>query len=356
MHSRFLSRSGAVMLVVGGLSACSTPQGPLEREQSAILGGEQTGPAHGGVVFISAEVRTFSGVPVSKVGSGTVVAPNLVVTALHVVSRNPSDVPFTCDAMGNETSGGNGSLLGATVAAEKVAIFDGQVPGAEPIARGARIVSTGSTTLCKNDLAFVVLDTPVDLPVSRIHRGEAAELGAPITVVGYGTGPGMEATRTEREVMVTHVGQWIRTFTVSEGPCEGDSGGPALAEDGEVVGVFSTVSTGCMGPNASPKYTDLSYFAPLVEEAFEAAEAGSPWASAAGGEASNGAAGQAGTGAGAGSVGGTGESKPPTEDDSGCSVQPLARASSPGTLGLILLGGYVLCRQVRRSRRACAVR
>jgi hypothetical protein len=283
-----------------------------------------------------------------------------VLTALHVVSRNPSDIPFTCDAMGNETSGSNGSLLGATVEAEKVAIYGGQVPGAEPIARGARIVSSGSTTLCENDIAFVVLDRPVDLPAYPLHRGAAVELGAPITVVGYGTSQteaGMLATRTEREVAVTHVGQWIRTFTVSEGPCEGDSGGPGLAEDGELVGVFSTVSAGCMGTNAAPKYTDLSYFAPLVEEAFEAAEAGSPWSSAAGGEApAEAGRGGAGVEATAGDSAGGAIPAPGSPDDGGCSFRPLAGGRGAGISGLLVLGWCLLCRQVRWSRRACAVR
>jgi V8-like Glu-specific endopeptidase len=344
--------------VVAGLSACSAPHGPLEREQAAVLGGKPSGPAQAGVVYVSAEVRTLSGVPISKVGSGTVVAPNLVLTALHVVSRNPSDVPFSCDAMGNETSGGNGSLLGATVEAEKVTIYGGEIPGAEPIARGAQIVSSGSTTLCENDIAFVVLDTPVDLPTYPIRRGVAVELGQAITVVGYGTGqeqPDTLATRTQREVTVTHVGQWIRTFTVSEGPCEGDSGGPALAEDGELAGVFSTVSTGCMGPNAAPKYTDLSYFEPLVEEAFDAAEAGSPWRSASGGDAAA-EAGQAGTGARAGGSTGGAASEPTVPDDSGCSFQPLDHGRGRSLLGLILLGGCLLWRRVRRSRGACAMR
>jgi V8-like Glu-specific endopeptidase len=361
LYPRFLSRIGAAVLLAGGLSACSAEPELLGREQSAILGGEQTGPAHAGVVYVSAEVATFSGLPVTKIGSGALVAPNLILTALHVVSRNRSDVPFTCDAMGNETSGSDGSLLGATVEAEKVAIHAGQVPGAEPVARGAKIISSGSPTLCKNDIAFVVLDTPVDLPAYRVHRGAKVEVGAPITVVGYGNEqvePGMLPARTELAVTVTHVGQWIRTFTVSEGPCEGDSGGPALAEDGELVGVFSSVSSGCTGPSAAPKYTDVSYFESLVEEAFEAAEAGSPWSSGVGGEAPA-EAGQPGTGveagAGGSSAGGSAP-EPRARDDSGCSFQPRAQGSMRGLLGLILLGGCLLCRHVRWSRRACALR
>jgi hypothetical protein len=358
MHPGLLSLTGVALLLVGGLPACSAQHESPGQEQAAILGGEQTGAAHAGVVYVAAEVGTFMGSPLSKVGSGAVVAPNLVLTALHVVSRNPSDVPFTCDAMGNETSGGNGSLLGAPVAAEKVAIYEGQVPGAEPIARGVQIVSSGSTTLCKNDIAFVVLDTPVELPAYSVHRGDAVEVGAAFTVVGYGTDqsdPDIQVSRTMREVMVTDVGQWIRTFTVSEGPCEGDSGGPALAEDGELVGVFSSVASGCTGSGAAPKYTDVSYFESLVEKAFEAAEAGSPWPSGAGGEPPA-EAGQAGMGTDAGAGGSSGApAEPRARDDSGCSFQPVHLGGVRGVFGLILLGWCLLCRQVGRSRRAYVV-
>jgi hypothetical protein len=161
--------------------------------------------------------------------------------------------------------------------------------------------------------------------------------------------------------MVTDVGQWIRTFTVSEGPCEGDSGGPALAEDGELVGVFSSVASGCTGSGATPKYTDVSYFESLVEKAFEAAEAGSPWPSGAGGEPPA-EAGQAGmatdAGAGAGGSSGTPATEPRARDDSGCSFHAGVEAGEGGARGvfaLILLGWCLLCRQVGRSRRSYAV-
>lgn len=363
MHPGFLSRAVAVLALLA--AACSAPPEPAGMQRSAVIGGELTGTAHAGVVYVSSEVRNLSGVPLSKVGSGSVVAPNLVLTALHVVSRNPSDVPFTCDDMGHEISGSDGSLLGPTVEPQKVTIYAGQVPGAEPVARGVRIVSTGSSTLCQNDIAFVVLDTPVELPAYPIHRGSAAELGATLTVVGYGTGqsPEPQPVRSEREVSVVDVGQWIRTFTVSEGPCEGDSGGPALAEDGELVGVFSTVATDCKGPNAAAKYTDVSYFQPLVEEAFEAADAGSPWSNGTGGDAGEageagraGDPGQGGSGAAEAGAPAGGSDADTNGDDSGCTLRRRGQGGAPSTLLVTLVGGYLLCRGVGRSRRSCALR
>lgn len=330
MHPEFLIRRAPLWLVGLAALACGAPE-PVAETGSAIVGGTATGDAHAAVVFLTAEVRTFGDTPVVKVGSGTMVAPNLVATALHVISTNPSDVPFTCDANGNEVSGSNGSLLGPTVAPEKIEIYAGPEPGDTPVARGKQIVSSGSPTICQNDIAFVVLEEPVALPALPVHRGDPVALGTPLTVVGFGdggeTGP---VTRTEREVTVSAIGQWLRTFTVTEGPCLGDSGGPALSSDGEVVGIFSTVAVNCVGSGAAPKYTDVSYFSSLVERAFDAAGAGSPWS-------------------------GQGEPSSPESDeargDSGCSVaggrEPRSRRTTYMLAGLGLAAVGVRRRKKR---------
>lgn len=285
MHRQFLSAVGACCFVGVALTGCA-PAEPVGRNTLEVIGGTETGDAHEGVVYVTAEIARIGGAPITKAGSGSLVASNLVATALHVVSRNPSNVPFTCDATGNDVSGSQGSLLGAPVAAEKVAIYAGPYPDGEPIARGVQLVTSGSTTICQNDIAFVVLDQALDLELVPIHRGSKAEPGDALTAVGFG-GEQMDQLnpRTAREVSVTAVGQWIRTFTVSEGPCEGDSGGPALSATGELAGVFSSVSMDCTNANASAKYTDMSFFSPLVELAFDAAGAGSPWPEAEGGAA-----------------------------------------------------------------------
>lgn len=353
MHQGFLKPSGALALLGLTLVGCSEAAAPLAGQEQRVIGGQDTGFDHAGVVFVTSEVGTVAGSTYFKVGSGSIVAPNLLLTALHVISRNPSDVAFTCDSAGNEVSSSNGSLLGPTVAAEKISVFGGPVPGLEPLARGTLVVSSGSPTMCKNDIAFVVLDTALDLPPYPIHRGGKAVVGEDVTVVGYGTEQEMDATaRTQRDVRVTAVGQWIRTFTVGIGPCEGDSGGPALNADGEIAGVFSTVAVDCKNASAAPKYTDVSYFGELIDEAFEAAGVPIPGAGGQPGEA-GGAAGasepsaptEAGSG-GAGEPTDPAPTEPP--DDSGCSIQtPRTRPSSAGFL-LVVVGAWFAYR--RRSR------
>jgi hypothetical protein len=341
MHSEVLrpARAGAFLLLAA--CACSAPA-PLGERVQAVAGGEETGNERGAVVYVTAELGTVAGASLFKAGSGSVLAPNLVVTALHVISRNRSDIPFTCDATGHEVTGSKGSELGTTVEPERVAIFAGPVPGDEPVARGAKIVSSGSTTICQNDIAFIVLDRPIDLPSMPVYRGAPAELGEELIAIGFGGEDASQSPiRTERAVTVTAVGQWIRTFTVSEGPCEGDSGGPTINAAGQVAGVFSTVSLDCTSESAAAKYTDLSYFSPLLEEAFLAADAGDPFA------------GEGGEG-GAPPVSPTEAGAPPIvretplndPEDSGCALA--ARGAGPRGWWLVAAGLTLLARCVRK--------
>ena len=355
MHPRLLKGRLGCLALAWMLSACAAPE-PLGERRFEIIGGTPAGEAHAGVVLVASEVRNIGGMPVVKMGSATLLAPNLIATALHVVSVNPSNTPFTCDATGNEASGSKGSLLGATVAPEKVAVYGGPTvyggpASAEPLAYGLEIVSTGSSTICENDLAFVILDRELSFPVVPVRRGEPIQAGAVLTAVGFGSAePSASPTRTQRDVNVTAAGQWIRTFTVSEGPCEGDSGGPALSPEGAIAGVFSTVGVDCSGPNAAAKYTDLSFFSKLVERAFEAGGDGSPWATAEGEGGASGAAAQVDAGQ-AGQAGATGKD-PPARDAGGCSFGRRPVTDPWLALGLSLAALNVGVRRARAGRRA----
>lgn len=341
------------------LASCGAhPAETFERDAQRVVGGNPTGDAQSGVLFVTAEVRNIGGAGIVKLGSSALIAPNLIATALHVVSQNPSNIPFTCDDSGSVTSGSSGASLGATVSPDKVLVYAGPEPIGEPLAMGTKIISTRSTTICQNDLAFVVLDTPLDMPTYRVHRGDPMAAGETLTVVGYGSGVKSSqeaAVRSEREVDVVAIGQWIRTFTVSTGPCEGDSGGPALSSAGELVGVFSSVAVDCTSSAASPKYTDVSYFSRLVEEAFAAADAGSPWAVTPSGEGGAGGV-SAAEPETAGAPAAGGEAPTPTppgapsDDSSGCSTSSRAPRAQGGLLALLALGA-ALSRRVSARRR-----
>ncbi|HKO93477.1 MAG TPA: trypsin-like serine protease, partial [Polyangiaceae bacterium] len=237
-------------------------------------------------------VRVFGAPPpgateVARNCTGTLLAPNLVVTALHCVSPITGDGNFTCALDGSLANPPNGTL-GAPYPPEHIAVALGNEFTREPSARAAQILTTRSSEICTNDLAFLVLDQDVDGPLSPVRIDSRVLVNEPVTVAGYGLTadqpePGEVTERRWRTglrvVAVEEDGREKsrpRTFSLSESVCQGDSGGPAISEQGAVLGVYSTNAAGCVGTSARNFFTMLSGFRPLVLEAYEAAGA-DPW-------------------------------------------------------------------------------
>src|SRR5450755_1375584 len=158
------------------LFACGNREIVSEARQR-IVGGMPTGNAHNEVVLVTTQTGART-----KQCTGTLIAQNLVVTALHCVSTANPMVGFVCNSMGMDVSGGTASLLGPQAAPELVSVYTGEVPGT-PAARVLEIVSSGSSTICENDIAFLVLDQALPLPTAVVHRGAATALGASLTIV-----------------------------------------------------------------------------------------------------------------------------------------------------------------------------
>jgi hypothetical protein len=335
LHPRVLNV--AALLTLTAVPACSGSEPASLRQR--VLGGDPTAEQHAAVVLVTTELGRVGGTDIEQRGTGTLIAPNLIVTALHVVASWGGGDGFVCDADGNDISGGTAGRLGPSVNPRRIKIFTGPEPDRTPAARGARVISTESDTICKNDLAFVILDRDVEIAPARLRREQSAVLGEVMTVVGYGEhDEGTFPLRAARTVEVSAVGQWIRTFTVTSGPCPGDSGGPAFARDGSVAGVFSTVSADCRSRHASAKYTDLAHFSALAEAAFQAAGSGQPWPAEGGGSGlDTGGAGPFGGLAAAG--GAEPDSEMSARQSSGCALMPARSDAShaPWLLMLVLV-------------------
>jgi hypothetical protein len=137
-----------------------------------------------------------------------------------------------------------------------------------------------------------------------------------LTVAGYGTNDSGYVALYERERSIIAIGEseyhagsgasLPRTFAVGQGPCPGDSGGPAISnETGEVVGVYSLVIGACDSQAPLNVFTHVGSFESVVRDAFEAAGHSELLDSASGSGGSDGAmGGQAGEGGdGAGNAG-----------------------------------------------------
>lgn len=239
----------------------------------AIIAGSKSSADHDAVVLVAFEDAKGQW---EFTCTGTMIAPNLLVTARHCLSAI-DDPNVACDASGKQVSGGT---IGNDLTASAFGIHRGPslpVRGAsKAAARGKRIFHDGAKTLCGHDLAFLLLDGDVSerafLPI-RLDRAPAA--GESLLAVGYGlTKSGTSApVRQERAgVQVRFVGPFEGSandppvapndFLVGESFCLGDSGGPAIAEGSHaVMGIATRVGMAVPpspGANAATPCIDSS--------------------------------------------------------------------------------------------------
>ena len=295
MLHRLLSLSGrSGWLVCCALCQCcaSSPPDPgLSAVQSAIVGGEPSpaGGAEDAVLLLRTVVNSQE-----VLCTASLVAPNLAVTARHCVA-NLEDGAFNCSVKGelfdNPTGAGR---LGLDLPADSLEFYSGALPRTKPVAHGLTVVSTLSETVCINDIAFVVLDQPVALPVLPLRLHGRAAVGEAVTLVGYGlTGDGADTIVVATQPRLRKSGLSIAGVgpdslddgvttvppraLILEGPsgCIGDSGGPLLAASSNaLLGVYSLLNgVSCTDARVRHQLVHVPAFQALTEQAFAAAGA-----------------------------------------------------------------------------------
>jgi V8-like Glu-specific endopeptidase len=278
---RALTLALAIGATIGALGcqdvADSAP--PPDVDDLAVIAGKASTAAQNAVVLLR--------IGEDALCTGTLVAQNLVLTARHCVSL--TDEAIACAPSGDALVGGD---VGPDRIASDIVVLTGTRANAlHERARGARIVHDKAKNLCNHDLAFVVLDRPVTgTPLAALRTTESTRVGERVTAVGWGlTEDGvLPRARLQRTaVTVLDVGPSRQSastqFVVGEAICSGDSGGPALAADGALIGVVSyggngdfdpkNPAGGCLGPDARNVYSRVAAFSKLVRTAFAAAGA-----------------------------------------------------------------------------------
>lgn len=216
--------------------------------------------------------------------SGALVAPNLVLTARHCVSRALTAKP-ACDVHG---ASHNGEHLAEDEDPSDITVFVGDRidPNVdEPRARATRTVRPTTQVLCDADVAFLVLDRDLEgVEIVPMRLGTPVGKGDVVVPVGFGGGAaglvGTRAARPPSPVLVVGPGHNGSTgavlgpheFEVDGPTCKGDSGGPAIdAQTGEIVGVVSRGAS-CSG-EGNHVYTRIDAYARLARDAFASARA-----------------------------------------------------------------------------------
>lgn len=326
---------------------CSAPPEPspavdVGRLSQAIFAGtvDDDDDANAGVVSIK-----IGGGAKFELCSGSLLAPNVVLTARHCVSASVAST-VTCNELGRS---GNGDHVAEDLPLSRIHIYGGPSPayGGAAKAEVAAIVHPDGAVLCNADIALLVLDRDItDIAPLAVRLGHAARHDESVRAVGYGQNDRAVpvGTRLRKDaVRVLAVGQGVsasrtplgtREFEVGLSICLGDSGGPALSEaTGAVLGVVSR--GGDCHDDFGHIYTSASGFPELFERAFALAgrapvvEQDDPRAGPPGGES---------------------QDARPAPRGGGCAVGPRpARADAFAWLAALVLSATVLGHRRRRA-------
>ncbi|MBS2011931.1 MAG: trypsin-like serine protease [Deltaproteobacteria bacterium] len=346
-------RAGALALLV--VSACGVEGGgagaagdPHARVSSPIIAGSDSTADQDAVVMI----KHYDAV---KIGggaegcTGTMLAPRLVLTARHCVAA--TDPQLACEPDGSASFGG---VVRESYLASKLFAFSGVarpdfISGLDRAARGAEIIDDQAKNLCNHDLALILLERPLPgAKIAPVRLEGGPKVGEVTTIVGWGVtdkeaSPSVRKQRANVKVLEVGPAAGIgpSEFRVGEGGCAGDSGGPAFAASGAIVGVLSRGGNGkdpnpevpgvqCIG--GENVFTSVSGFRDLVLSAY--AKAGQdPWNEGAPDPRTVPKA----------------EPSPAAEasDDGGCGV---VRHRGEGTTALLAAAALVACVRRRRTR------
>jgi hypothetical protein len=297
-----LLRAGLCALVLLGAACGQAPSEQVEGSQQRVIFGQLSGPEDDGVVQLWANEGTV----INKC-TGSLIAENLILTARHCVAHG-TEGTFSCTSSGELTPGSTGAQVGAPLEPSSISVYTGAHPGKAPVATAVQIFAAQATTVCRNDIAVVLLDRPLSgFPILPLRLLSGVQPGERVRLVGYGEDEanGFGVRKTLSDLVISMVGASnfrpkgddvpARTF-VTDGPsgCQGDSGGPTLSARGAAIGVFSQVAGTCAASTARDFFTEVGPFNDeLLKPAFAAAHA-EPVLEPTGDAGATGAAGAAG--------------------------------------------------------------
>ncbi len=224
-------------LAVLALAAAGCAPEPLGATRAAIVGGviDEGLPA---VVMVA---------DIGGLCTGTVIAPNVVLTAKHCV-RAEGDVPTAPEDL-NVYVGPSRDDVREVLGVREVRI-----------AAGTWDVTDGT------DVAVLVLDGSTSVtPIEVSYDAPVELLGRNVKAIGYGLDENDEAG-FKKSVETTVVDVWGPHVFLARSACSGDSGGPLIGPDGRVWGVTSHGPRNC---DFGSTYVSTQRFRELIEDVLD---------------------------------------------------------------------------------------